>query len=115
MPAPSKVGSGGNEAAGELIRARAAFWPRSSTLSGLYARTGYLSQLCPLRQTIQKQCRFLAWCAFFHCVETIGPVRIFTIRSQSVNPASSAIRMKSQCGHLYQARSKLTHHPNMLG
>ena len=33
----------------------------------------------------------------YHFVETIGPLRTLTMRSQTVNPASSAIRMKSQC------------------
>ena len=52
-----------------------------------------------MRQTIQKQCRFRAWCAVFHFVDAIGPWRTLTIRSQTVNPASSAMCMKSQCGH----------------
>ena len=60
---------------------------------------GCRSQSSPLRHTIQKQWRLRAWCASFHLVETIGPVRTLMIRSQTENPVSSAIRMKSQCGH----------------
>ncbi len=55
--------------------------------------------LALLRQTIQKQCRFLAWWAVFQRLDRMGPLRVLMMRSQTVNPASSAILMKSQCAH----------------